>query len=408
MEQKVMTLKDNFTLKRPVEIGIFEIRRHIPILYTFSKICKTNNTNVTIFTTKELFSRLKSYMGEKDRKNYDIMLKRDTENIRSFMKRVETICNKKIDVLFINTIHETLLDLIYYLKFNPKSKTILLIHHVNAWMKPRLIFNIKHPIRTIDTNLSSALIRKFIFPKFDAINVIYHPLKDHIRANTDYEKEIFTLPTSIFENVKTTEGQKEDGKLRIVIPGLIQEHRKDYSAVFPAFENLFENYKGKIKLYVPGLPVARFGKQVYNKFKDMGQKGYDIVIFDHFVPNDIFDDILIKSDIILAPIRIKTRADSDIEETYGKTVGSGIIFNAIQYAKPIVVPAEFNMLPDLESSTLKYSDSIELEKIVTELISDSVKLQELKKEAMTNSQKFSLKNLQDYFEKNILTWLNEY
>lgn len=408
MEQKVMTLKDNFTSKRPVEIGIFEIRRHIPILYTFSKICKTNNTNVTIFTTKELFSRLKSYMGEKDRKNYDIILKRDTENIRSFMKRVETICNKKIDVLFINTIHETLLDLIYYLKFNPKSKTILLIHHVNAWMKPKLIFNIKHPIRTIDTNLSSVLIRKFIFPKFDAINVIYHPLKDHIQTNTDYEKEIFTLPTSIFENVKTTEGQKEDGKLRIVIPGLIQEHRKDYSAVFPAFENLFENYKGKIKLYVPGLPVARFGKQVYNKFKDMEQKGYDIVIFDYFVPDDIFDDILIKSDIILAPIRIKTRADSDIEETYGKTVGSGIIFNAIQYAKPIVVPAEFNMLPDLESSTLKYSDSIELEKIVTELISDSVKLQKLEKEAIINSQKFSLKNLQGYFEKTILTWLNEY
>ena len=65
-----MILKDNFTSKRPVEIGIFEMRRHIPILYTFSKICKTNNTNVTIFTTKELFSRLKSYMGEKNRKNY--------------------------------------------------------------------------------------------------------------------------------------------------------------------------------------------------------------------------------------------------------------------------------------------------------------------------------------------------
>ena len=408
MEQKVMTPEDNFTSKRPVEIGIFEIRRHIPILYTFSKICKTNNTRVTIFTTKELFSRLETYMGEKDRKNYDIILKRDTENIRSFMRRVETICNKKIDVLFINTIHETLLDLIYYLRFNPKSKTILLIHHVNAWMRPGLIFNIKHPIRTIDTNLSSALIRKFIFPKFDAINVIYHPLKEYIQTNTDYEKEIFTLPTSIFENVKTTEGQKDDGKLRIVIPGLIQEHRKDYSAVFPVFENLFENYKGKIKLYIPGLPVGRFGKQIYDKFKDMGQKGCDIVIFDHFVPDDIFDDILTQSDIILAPIRIKTRADGDIEETYGKTVGSGVVFNAIRYAKPIVVPAEFNMLPNLESSTLKYSDSVELENIITELISNSEKLQELKKEALTNSQRFSLKNLQDYFEKNILTWLNEY
>ena len=405
MELKTMVTGNNLTSKRPVEIGIFEIRRHIPILYTFSRICKTSSTNVTIFTTKELYLRLETYLTEKDKKNYDIILKEDNETFRSFVKRVETICNKKIDVLFINTIHETLLDLICYLGFNPKSKTILLIHHVNAWLKPRLIFGIKHPIRTADTNLASMLIHRFIFPKFDAINVIYHPLKDYIRTNTDYEKEIFTLPTSIFENAKTMKRQEDEGKLKIVIPGLIQEHRKDYGTVFPAFETLFKHHKEKIKLCIPGLPVGKFGGQIYNKFKDMEQKGCDVEIFDHFVPDDTFDDILTQSDIILAPIRIKTRADGDIEEIYGKTVGSGVVFNAIQYAKPIIVPAEFNMLPELESSTLKYSDSIELENIMTKLMSNPEKLQELKREALTNSQKFSLKNLQDYFEKNILTWL---
>jgi hypothetical protein len=158
MELKTMVTGNNLTSKRPVEIGIFEIRRHIPILYTFSRICKTSSTNVTIFTTKELYLRLETYLTEKDKKNYDIILKEDNETFRSFIKRVETICNKKIDVLFINTIHETLLDLICYLGFNPKSKTILLIHHVNAWLKPRLIFGIKHPIRTADTNLASMLI----------------------------------------------------------------------------------------------------------------------------------------------------------------------------------------------------------------------------------------------------------
>jgi len=402
-----MITENNLTSKRPVEIGIFEIRRHIPILYTFSRICKTSNTNVTIFTTKELYLRLETYLTEKDKKNYDIILKEDNETFCSFVKRVETICNKKIDVLFINTIHETLLDLICYLGFNPKSKTILLVHHVNAWLKPRLIFDIKHPIRTADTNLASMLIRRFIFPKFDAINVIYHPLKGYIRANTNYEREIFTLPTSIFENAKTVKRQEDEGKLKIVIPGLIQEHRKDYGTIFPAFETLFKHHKERIKLSVPGLPVGRFGRQIYNKFKDMEQKGCDVEIFDHFVPDDTFEDILIQSDIILAPIRIKTRADGDIEEIYGKTVGSGVVFNAIQYAKPITVPAEFNMLPELESSTLKYSDSIELENIMTKLMSNSEKLQELKREALINSQKFSLKNLQDYFEKNILTWLGE-
>ena len=63
------------------------------------------------------------------------------------------------------------------------------------------------------------------------------------------------------------------------------------------------------------------------------------------------------------------------------------------------------MLPELESSTLKYSDSIELENIIAKLMSNPEKLQELKMNALTNSQKFSLKNLQDYFKKEILTWL---
>jgi len=401
-----MITENNLTSKRPIEIGILEIRRHIPILYTFSRICKTSNTNVTIFTTKELYLRLETYLTDKNKKNYDIILKEDNETFRSFVKRVETICDKKIDVLFINTIHETLLDLICYLGFKPKSNTILLIHHVNAWLKHRLILNIKHPIRTADTNLASMLIHRFILNKFDAINVIYHPLKEYIRTNTNYEKKIFTLPTSIFENAKTIKKQENEEKLKIVIPGLIQEHRKDYDAVFPAFETLFEQHKEKIKVYVPGLPVGRFGRQIYNKFKDMDKKGCEVEIFDHFVPDDTFDEMLTRSNIILAPIRIKTRADGDIEEIYGKTVGSGVVFNAIQYAKPIIVPSEFNMLPELESSTLRYSDSVELEHIIEKLISNPEKLQELKREALTNSQKFSLKNLQDYFEKNILTWLS--
>ena len=83
------------------------------------------------------------------------------------------------------------------------------------------------------------LIHKVVIPKFDAINVIYHPLKDYIRANIDYKKEIFTLPTSIFEKAKTVKRQEDEGKLSIVIPGLIQEHRKNYDTVFPTFETLF-------------------------------------------------------------------------------------------------------------------------------------------------------------------------
>jgi len=388
-----------------IEVGILEIRRHVPILYTFSKICKTKNTNVTIFTTKELFSRLDTYL--KDENNYNFVIKEGNESNRRFLKRVETICNKKIDLLFVNTIHETISDLLYYLSFNPRPKTVLVVHHANAWLKPKLVLNINHMLRTIDTNLSSVLISKFVFPKFDAIDVIYSPVREHILKNMEYDKEIFTLPTSIFEDKKVIKKQKDDGILRVVIPGLIQEHRKDFKIVIPAFENLFKRFKEKLSLCVLGMPVGRYGKLIHEEFKEMKNKGYKVVIFDSFVPDDTFDMILNESDIILTPIRIKTRADSDIEEEYGKTVGSGVIYNAIQYAKPILVPAEFNMLKELGSSTLKYENSKELVTLIDELISNPEKLKKLKTEAPKNAQKFSLKKFQEYFEKNVLSWLQK-
>ena len=124
-------------IKKPVEIGILELQRHIPILYTFAQIFKTKNTKVTIFTTKEMYLRLRTYLKEEE--NFSIILKEDGESNRNFIKRVKKIWDKKIDVLFVNTIHETLLDLIGYLDFNNNFKKILLVHHVNAWLKPYIV-----------------------------------------------------------------------------------------------------------------------------------------------------------------------------------------------------------------------------------------------------------------------------
>ncbi len=398
--------KNNIRSGNKIEIGILEVRRHVPILYSFAKICKTNNTNVTIFTTKKLFSRLETYL--KNKEEYKIVLKKDCETIPSFLKRVKKICNTKIDLLFINTIHETFFDLICYLKFDLKCKTILLVHHVNAWLKPSIVFKMSHPIRSIDTNLSSVLISKFVFPKFDAVNVIYSPIKDYIVTNTDYKGDIFTLPTSIYNGRKKDIMKNEDKKIiKIVSPGLIEKHRKDYNKVIPAFEKIFQRFRENIILYILGWPIGKYGKNIYNKFRKMKEEGHNIFIYASFVPDNIFDEILIKSDILLAPINIKTRSDGEIQEIYGVTVGSGIIFNAIQYAKPIVVPSEFNMLDELKSSTVKYKDSKNLENIITDIISNPERLAQLKEKAIENSQKFSLKNLQDYFEKNVLKWLKE-
>ena len=178
-----MDMNKDDVFRKPVRVGILEIRRHPVVLYTFSRIFKTENTDVTIFTTEELLSRFKTWSHDQQRVEY--VVKNRGESNFSFLRRVEKICSDRIDLLFVNTIHETFFDLLGHLCFNPSCRMVLTVHHVNAWFKPELRFNLKHPVRTIDNNLSSVLI-KFILPKFDAVNVIYPPLKEYILKNTNY------------------------------------------------------------------------------------------------------------------------------------------------------------------------------------------------------------------------------
>ena len=386
-------------------IGILEIQRHIPVLYSFMKICKTNKTKVTVFTTPKVFTRLLTYDINKN--DFIFIIKKKSETKLAFLRRVKKICNKEIDLLFINTIHSTVFDLLHYINFDTDIKKVLVVHHANAWIRPYLVFKPFNILKTIDSNFSTVLIKNFIFPKFDAINVIYSPLRKYIYENMDYNKEIFTIPTSTFEEDLFINNYDDNDKLKIVLPGIIQEHRKDYLSLLNAFSNICKKYKNKIEVYILGQPIGSYGKQVVKKYKNLNKKDCKVVTYDGFVPDDIFDKILNYCDIIITPLRFETKADNLIKEQYGKTVGSGVVYNAIKYARPIIVPEEFNMIGEFSSSTLKYQNHKDLEKILEGLINHPNKIMDLKHEALKNSRKFTLENLQKYFNTKVIGWLEK-
>ena len=387
------------------EIGIYETVRHVPVLYNYMKICKTKKTNVTLFLSEHIYSRL--LQNDFDKNDFNFVIKKNNESIYAFVKRVKEYCNENIDILFVNTIHETLSDLIKFINFDLKCKTVLTVHHANAWIKPKLVVNPLKPLMTGDTLIGVPLIKNFIFPYFDAINVIYKPLRKYIYDNMNYQKEIFTFPTSTFEEEIYVNNQNDNKKLRISIPGLIQSHRKNYTPVIIALEALCKKYKDKLEIYVPGQPVGPFGRNTVKQFNKLSEYGSKIVTFNEFVPDEVFDDLLNKCDIIIAPIKIQTRADNLTYEEYGRTVGSGVIYNAVKFARPIIVPAEFNMLEEFNSSSFGYKDEVDLEQILEDIIQNPAKLKELKVKALENSRSYSLKNLQNYFEKEVLGWLKK-
>ena len=112
------------------------------------RICNTKDTNVTVFTTKKIYSRIKTYLN--DESKYDLILKEDNESLNSFLRRVEQICNEKIDLLFVNTIQMSLINVPPYISFRPKSKMIITVHIVNHWMKAKFAFGLKNIAQALE------------------------------------------------------------------------------------------------------------------------------------------------------------------------------------------------------------------------------------------------------------------
>jgi len=387
-------------------IGILEFHFHIKYLHTTMRICKTKNTNVTVFTTKEILTRIETYLDDKSK--YEFVLKEDDESINSFLKRVKKICNEKIDLLFVNTIQTSCIDIPRYFRFKPKSKMILTVHMANHWMKARFSTNFKNPFRCIDANASMFFIRRIILPKFDAISVIYSPLKDFIKENTNYQKPVYILPFNFYDENKKISSKKKDDVIRFILPGLIEEYRRDYTGALDIFENLFKKYGKKIELCILGKPTGASGERIINRCEELKKKGYSIVFYKDFVPEEEYNKKLVESDVIFSPLHTVTKRETGIDEIYGTTEGSALPFEAIQYTKPLIVPKDFKVINELKSSTLTYASKKELEKLFVDIIENKEKLKNLKQNAVKNSkQYFSIDVLQKYFTTDILDRLNE-
>ncbi|MBK7501081.1 MAG: hypothetical protein IPI19_18905 [Ignavibacteriales bacterium] len=103
-----------------------------------------------------------------------------------------------------------------------------------------------------------------------------------------------------------------------------------------------------------------------------------------YIPLEIFDKELANSDIVLGNIKLNI----DKYSKYGKTKETGIPFTMIRAAKPGVLPQNYPSLKELESSTIRFSDSDSLTEILTDLISKNSIILKLKSEALKNSLKF--------------------
>ena len=203
----------------------------------------------------------------------------------------------KLDLLFVNTIRPLPWDMYKWFRFKPKCKTILTTHEINTDFKTM----------------------RFIIKKFDAISVPLKTMKEQIEKK--FNGKIFTLPFMLHEKVYPNTNNM------IVVPGKIEDFRRDYSIIF---KNML---KSEHWCFL-GEPIGIYGHKVMLECINRNDYGYNIKYFSSFVPKKLYEDILKGSKIIYAPLKNPTKGHNGLfKEYYGKTKACGAMFEAIKYGK---------------------------------------------------------------------------
>ncbi len=385
-------------------IGIFEAKFLTHGLGDRCKMFNTDRDEITVFTSSEIADQVKKELSKEE---YEWVIKKEDQNGYSFLREVEKICNERIDLLFVNSVTRTA----PFLFFNPKCKKILRIHNSNFWFKWTQSYRKYYDyavsegnpqysgiLEYLDPPVNAAigpLARKIILRRYDGIVVEYQPIKKHIIDEFHYRKNIYVMPNLLYEGATTSINHD---KIRFVVPGVISNTRRDYFTIFDISQELLPKYNERIELYLLGAARGDYGCEVLNKFRALKEAGHPVFYHEgNEVISEIeFRSILEGSDVIISPLHLDFYAKG-VHERYSQTKGSGSVSDAIRHAKPLFVPAGFEVSEEMKTSVLTYANADDLKQKLEALITKPDKLEWLQKAALVNSEKFSLDKMRAYY-----------
>lgn len=308
-------------------------------------------------------------------------------------------------------------NLAYLLNCTGKGNSWLFIHNIDDWFDLGVMKGFRQALDALFSDRNPRLayfLLKRVFrdnrQKRQVVkDVLQHQDSYFVVINQTLKKELSKLvppakikviPFSVYDD-SLADLSQENERIRIAIPGLLSQKRRDYISVFKAMETWSEELLSEIEIDLLGGISEAAGErseEVVNYAKKLIDKGYPIIMRkSKYIELDEFDIELSKADVILGNLNIDQGGGSK----YGKTKESGIPFTMIRAAKPGILPVGYSTLSELTETTVFFQSYSELNQILEQLtISDTIR--NLKGMAQTKSLLFSDHNqYQNIFHESV-------
>lgn len=282
-------------------------------------------------------------------------------------------------------------DFFLYKNFVKKYRVCSLIENYDRW------FRILPPLKLRRSKVFDWVYCRLILNSFSCYFVSdphvnsKNPLKLKLIKKTN--KHVFDFPFKVME--QDYNPSVNNKIIHFVIPGSVDKNRRDYFLILDILTSK-ELINKEWKLILLGRPIGDYGKKVINYCSQVNKKLEEekIVLFDHYISKEKFNQYMLLSDYIIAPI---------LPNKYKLGKDSGALYDVFLYNKIGIFNDGYfydKKLPERDV-ILKYKDKTELNNLLTAVIFRKPSFN-LKSENIDNiNSLFSKKNYINNLKYNI-------
>jgi hypothetical protein len=299
--------------------------------------------------------------------------------------------------------------------FNPKAQEIYFhVHNIDLWFNDTLsrawdsmIFDLKNnvsnrkPYRIVGRFLLETLFtsrhRKAFLQNTKRRNhqfIVHSDGQKNFFSQYVPKEKITVFPFAIYEGMQ--DASMENTKLRICIPGIITEDRREYQLLFNALVDNAPALKDKLLIDLLGFIPEPEKEEMGGKIRKVQEAGIEMIYYPTFVFGKQFDESLSKADVLLN----NQKVEKNLTSKYGVTKESGMIFNMLRGAKVGIIPAAYQVNEEFKPSTLFFDDYTHLGQMIAEMVENPNKVKTLKNKAIELSNMYSPTSLY----KRLKTW----
>ncbi|HUR11239.1 MAG TPA: hypothetical protein VM012_07710 [Flavitalea sp.] len=367
-----------------MKIALFDTG-HFETAYTLIRLFDIPGNQVIIFTNSRTESILKEMLDDdQDRYEWYIIDRWISDwNYFRYVKRQLAVLRPAL--IFLNTIDRLPFYYALMLNFLPQARVIVTIHDINCFFERGHTNAISQALRWYS--------KKFLIREAEALNVLSDTMVPYLRKKTDNRISVLQIPGAVFENRIST--VVNNRRISLVVPGSIDQRRRNYDDVF-LLNELLEEAGLPIDITLLGGHSTNYGRAVIAKAKQWNGRHTSIVCYDtEIVLQSEYENVIQSAHFLFCPITVHTKMCGDIPEIYGITKSSGSLADAVRHAKPIIVPDELKTSPRLDGSVFKYKNMVEITDLLFKIYQDGILYKEWEENAISNSAWYTIEHVRE-------------